>query len=176
MRMPRMTTRRWMIAVAALAITLGSYREASRLKRNRDEFLARAAGHLEVETYYRRLVSSAEASFLHRKLVVRESAAPELSTLEERRIALDGTVERWLRLATDDSTQAEEDAHEAFREAQARTGAMAERGQQLVEKNLQRDVEYHRRQADHHATLGRKYATAAAHPWLPVAPDPPRPN
>ena len=45
MRLPRMTTRRWMMAVAALSVTLGGFREATRLKRSRDEFLLRAARH-----------------------------------------------------------------------------------------------------------------------------------
>lgn len=32
-----------------------------------------------------------------------------------------------------------------------------------------------RRRAEHHASLGRKYRHAAAHPWLAVEPDPPEP-
>ena len=60
--------------------------------------------------------------------------------------------------------------------AQARAAAMAVRARMIMDDYLQRQVEYHRRQAEYHAALGRKYTAAAARPWLPVAPDPPKPK
>ncbi len=45
MRLPRMTTRRWMLAVAAVAILLGLVVETARRRR---EYLHRAAHHQEL--------------------------------------------------------------------------------------------------------------------------------
>ena len=176
MRLPRMTTRRWMISVAALAVTLGGHREATRLKRYRDEYLARAASHVAAETYYRRLVSSSESSVLNKRVAAQELAVQESTSLDQRGIALDGTVERWFVLAQGDSTRAEEEAHDRFREAQARADAMVERARMMVANNLKRQLEHYQRQAEYHAALGRKYATAAARPWFAIAPDPPKPK
>jgi hypothetical protein len=39
-----------------------------------------------------------------------------------------------------------------------------------------RQVEYHQRLVEHHVALARKYAMAAARPWLYVSPDPPAPK
>ena len=54
MRLPRMTTRRWMIDVAVVAMLVGWIVGAEWLRRRRDEFLSRATasrdrGHLECE-------------------------------------------------------------------------------------------------------------------------------
>jgi hypothetical protein len=176
MRLPRMTTRRWMIAVAALSLTLGGYREATRLKRVRDEFLARATEHVAAETYYRRLVSSSETSDLGRKMAVREIATQELVSDAERYITLDNAVERWIGLSEGHSDRTEEDDHHRFREAQSRVAATAARGRMMMDNYLRSQVEYHRRQAAYHAALGRKYAAAADRPWFPVSSDPPPPK
>jgi hypothetical protein len=93
MRLPRMTTRRWMIAVAALSLTLGGYREATRLKRVRDEFLARATEHVAAETYYRRLASSSETSDLGRKMEVRKNGTQELVSDAEGHTTLDNALD-----------------------------------------------------------------------------------
>jgi hypothetical protein len=55
MRVPRMTTRRWMIAAMAIALALGCYREAIRLKQKRAACLMWATWHAEEEAYRRRL-------------------------------------------------------------------------------------------------------------------------
>jgi hypothetical protein len=176
MKLPRMTTRRWMIAVAALSVTFGGYREAIRLKRSREEFLLRAARHCAGETYYRRLISSSESSIIHKKIAARELAAEELMSTAQNETALESPVELWAGPAEGHSTQTEEAGHDRFREAQARAAAMAVRARMIMDDYLQRQVEYHRRQAEYHAALGRKYTAAAARPWLPVAPDPPKPK
>jgi hypothetical protein len=176
MRLPRMTTRRWMIAVAALAAILGGYREAIRLRRYRDDFLARAASHVEAEAYHRSLVASSKSSVLRRGPVAQELAAQELTSPGQSGIALDTTVEPWSGLAVEESTRAEEEAHVRFREAQARTHTAAVRAPMIMANLRRRQVEYHQRRAEYHAALGRKYAVAAAYPWLAVAPDPPRPK
>ena len=54
MRPPRMTMRRWMIAAMTIALVLGCYREAIRLKQKRAVCLMRATWHAEDEAYHRR--------------------------------------------------------------------------------------------------------------------------
>ena len=49
MRMPRMTTRRWLIAVLVLGLGMGAMVGGVRLKRRRDSFLARARFHAQTE-------------------------------------------------------------------------------------------------------------------------------
>ncbi len=46
---PRMTTRRWMIAVAVVALAMGGFVGGVRLKRRRDAFLARIRFHEPTE-------------------------------------------------------------------------------------------------------------------------------
>ena len=176
MRLPRMSTRRWMIAVAALSLTLGGYREATRLKRVRDEFLSKATAHLAAETHYRRLASSSETFVLGRKTAVREVAAQELVSDAERDTTLDKAVERWFGPSESHSDKTEEDDHHRFKEAQSRVEATAAKGRMIMDNYAMRQVESHQRQAEYHAALGRKYAAAAARPWLPVAADPPKPK
>jgi hypothetical protein len=49
MRLPRMTTRRWMVAVAVVALLLGTAVIGHRLKRRHDYFLSRAQYHVSGE-------------------------------------------------------------------------------------------------------------------------------
>ena len=176
MRLPRITTRRWMAAAAALAVTLGGYREAIRLERNRAEFLARAQWHIAAETYCGRLASSSEFSVIDKKRTVRTLATQESMPAALSGTVFDTTVARWSALPENPSTQAEEDGHERFREAQARAAAMAVRGRVIMDDYVKQQAALHRRLADYHAALGRKYAAAAIRPWLRVAADPPRPK
>ena len=171
MRLPQMTTRRWMIVAAAIALLLGGYREAVRLKRCRAELLAKEAHHLAAETYYRRLISSAQNSVLRDKTAVRE-----IMTSAESSGAINLMGERWTNLLEGAATRVDEDAHERFRKAQARVDAVADMRDRIMSRYRKRQVEYHQRLVEHHAALARKYALAAARPWLSVAPDPPAPK
>ena len=54
MRLPRMTIRRWMIAVAIVGLLLGGAMGADRLKRRRDIFLQRAEVHELLEAAEKR--------------------------------------------------------------------------------------------------------------------------
>jgi hypothetical protein len=54
MRLPRMTTRRWMIVVAVVGLLMGG---TVRLKQRRDRFLARAEYHAKLEYLYRTMGS-----------------------------------------------------------------------------------------------------------------------
>jgi hypothetical protein len=169
MRLPQMTTRRWMVAVAALSIAFGAYVWASRLKHKRDEFFARATWHAEQETYYGRLVAdSVKVS------VLRRMPDPPLEPPEKTITAPIRTIERWLGLPESDSTPAV--GNDRFNAAQARAGEMSERGRVVWDKYLQRQATYNQRKLEYHTALRRKYIAAAARPWLPVDPDPPKPK
>jgi hypothetical protein len=45
----------------------------------------------------------------------------------------------------------------------------------LVARQIEREVERSQEEAAYYATMKQKYDRAARFPWLPVAPDPPRP-
>ena len=57
MRLPRMTTRRWMVAVLAAGLLVGGAVGGVRLKRRRDEFLARAEKHTIMEYRHKKLAN-----------------------------------------------------------------------------------------------------------------------
>jgi hypothetical protein len=164
-----MTTRRWLIAVAAVSAGLGGYREATRLKRSRDEYVTRAATHGAVEADCRRLVSRFASS-----LVNESTANPQLMSFAQMEIAFDN-LEAGFGIPESRSTAAEEDAHDRFKEAQAREHILEVRRLVILNDYVRRRAEYLQRNADYHAQLARKYERAARYPWLPVEPDPPLP-
>lgn len=53
MRFPRMTMRRWMIAVAVVGLCLGAAVWGRRLKHQRDYYLERASMHARLESWFR---------------------------------------------------------------------------------------------------------------------------
>lgn len=105
MRLPRMTTRRWMIAVAVLCLTFGGLAGLQRMNERSQRFRALARNHLHQETV--------------------------------DRLALQGS-----------------EAHGAAKA--------------ITEK--------HRMLTEYHRALNLKYKRAARLPWLPVPPDPPKPE
>jgi hypothetical protein len=165
MRLPRMTTRRWMVAAMIIALALGSYREATRLKQRRDVCLMRATWHAEAEAYHRRLSTTPPT---RADLEVEADQDPTPSA------ELDKAIEPVFDLSSERSDQAE--GHERFREAQARQYALADTRRQLVDDYRRKQLKYHASQADYHAGLARKYKNAASRPWLTVEPDPPPPK
>jgi hypothetical protein len=169
MRLPQMTTRRWMGAVAALSIAFGAYVWGTRLKQRRDEFYARATWHATEETYYRRLVADSVKVSVRRKMPEPPLEPPAQTINEPIR-----TIERWLGLPESNSTPAE--GNDRFQAAQARSGEMSARGRVVWDKYLQRQAEYNQRKLEYHTALSRKYVAAAARPWLPIDTDPPKPK
>jgi len=169
MRLPQMTTRRWMVVVAALSIALGVYIWASRLKRRRDEFLARATWQAEQESYYLRVVTDAPKSTFRGQVAEPAPEAPAKTITVPVK-----TIERWLGLPESDSAPAEDT--ERSKAAHAIAAEMAERGRVLVANCVQRQAKYSHKWLDYHTALKRKYISAAARPWLPIKPDPPKPN
>jgi hypothetical protein len=55
MRLPRMPTRRWMVAVAAVALGMGGTVAGIRLKQRRDRFLSRAQLHEGIAVAFMKL-------------------------------------------------------------------------------------------------------------------------
>jgi hypothetical protein len=65
MRLPRMTTRRWMVVVAVVAMALGGYFYAVTLKRSRDNYLEMARLYSGFEAYAREILARGELPYLH---------------------------------------------------------------------------------------------------------------
>jgi hypothetical protein len=155
-----------MIVAAAIAMALGGYREANRLKQRRDAYLMRATWHAGAETYYRRL-STRPWTRADRRVEADQEPAP--GTELEKAIEL---VEFGLSSERSDRSE----AHDRFREAQARQDALADKVRKLADDQRRKQTMYHAKLADYHAALAKKYRDAASHPWLAVEADPRLPN
>ncbi len=169
MRVPRMTTRRWLIAAMTIALALGCYREAIRLLKKRAACLMLAASHAEEEAYCRRLSLS---QLTHTDIPGEADQEPTL--LPTPSAEHDNPIEQVFELPSERSDRSE--GHDRFRAAQARRGASADRMRKLADNLRRKQSKHHAAQADYHAVLARKYQAAASHPWLPVEPDPPPPR
>jgi hypothetical protein len=64
-RLPRMTTRRWMVAVAVVGLVIGGTAEAIRLKRRHDYFVIRARRHASAEAAFRSWAQTSSARSRH---------------------------------------------------------------------------------------------------------------
>jgi hypothetical protein len=169
MRPPRMTTRRWMLAAAVIALALGGHREANRLKQWRDACLMRATWHAEAEAYHRRLSATATARAA-RQVETDQEPTPSPALNAE----LDKVIEQEFGLPADRSIRSE--GNDRFREARARQYALADRRRKILDDYSRKQSKYHAKQADYHAVLARKYRDAASRPWLAVELDPPAPQ
>src|SRR4051794_7738214 len=109
MRVPRMTTRRWMAMIAAIAVAFGGYFEVVRLKQLSDEYLRRSHRHVAAEGLHRRLGSPAGEIARERKKAEQAERAIVRETVEP-----DRAVERMLGLAAADPAPPERDV--AFEE------------------------------------------------------------
>jgi hypothetical protein len=169
MRPPRMTMRRWMIAAMTIALVLGCYREAIRLKQKRAVCLMRATWHAGEEAYHRRLsLSQLSQTDLRGEADQEPTPSPTPSAEPDK------AIELVFQLPPERSDRSE--GHDRFRAAQARQYALADRTRKLADDFRREQSKYHATQADYHAMLARKYQAAASHPWLPVEPDPPPPR
>jgi hypothetical protein len=160
-----MTTRRWMIVAAAIAMALGGYRESNRLKQWRDAYLMRATWHAEAETYHRRL-SRRPRTRTDRRVEADQEPAPGAE--------LDKAIE-FVEFGLSPERSNRSEAHDRFREAQARQYALARKIRKLADEYDINMLMYCAKQTDYHAALAKKYRDAASRPWLAVEPDPPKP-
>jgi hypothetical protein len=165
MRLPRMTTRRWMVAVAVVALSLGGSLYTVRLKRKRDRCLARAAWHSTMEADALRSLARVAGLF------ARPEPVPAPKTDDELAWAID----RVLGLPIRGWGPSEED-HGLREEQEAKEHAMAASRSRVVAEFRRRESVRLRKQVDYHAVLARKYQGAASRPWLAVPPDPPEPR
>jgi hypothetical protein len=74
MRLPRMTTWRWMVAVAVVGLLMGAAIGGVRLKQRRDLFLALGTNHAQQEAHYGREMLIRVEPDTH--LVVQEYVCP----------------------------------------------------------------------------------------------------
>jgi tetratricopeptide (TPR) repeat protein len=154
LRLMRFTVRRMMIAIAALAITLGASIEAVRLKRQRDEFLKRAAEEAKYES-----------DDLQWERFLTESAESEESRSEQDKLA---------RSAFKGSTGLSEKRSQILAVLEAQQSIWA--AESRIETARQRDqAKLHASGAAYHAALKRKYERAAMSNWSSVEPDAPPP-
>ena len=161
MRLPRMTTRRWMIAVAIVALSLGASRYAAMLKRQRDSYLARATWHSSMEADALRMLGGP---------FNRPEPAPAPITGGERITAI-----RLLGGLRTEELNRDQDDHYRV-DQQEREYAIAASRRRILAEFRGKDLGYYRKQADYHAALTEKYRNAARFPWLRVEPDPPAPE
>ena len=165
MRLPRMTTRRWMIVAVAIALALGGHR----LKQRRDACLMRATWHAEAEAYHRRL-SVRPRTRTDRRV----EADQEPTTSPAPSAELERAIEQEFGFRPERSNRSEGD--DRFREAQAKQYALADKIRKLVDDYRRKQSKYNAKRADYHAALARRYMDAASRPWLAVEPDPPLPE
>jgi hypothetical protein len=175
MRLPRMTTRRWMIVAAAIAMALGGIREVGRLKQRRDTCLIQATWHAEAAAYHRRL-SVRLATRTDRQIAADQEPTPSPAPIVEAA----KLIEQEFGLSPERSKRADghelSDGHERFREAEARRYALSDKRSKLVDAYRQKESKNHAKQAEYHAALAHKYRNAARYLWLHIEPDRPEPS
>jgi tetratricopeptide (TPR) repeat protein len=148
MRRPKVTVRRMMFVIAALALVLGGSIEGIRLKRKRDEYLKIAATHAQFEAGNRQMqLSSVEM------VQSTESFSEQMKALQR---SFPGRSPRFAEMEKIQSKFAEDQKAIATRERQeaAKYASLAE----------------------YHGALKGKYLRAGARPWISVEPDPPPPD
>jgi hypothetical protein len=165
MRLPHMTTRRWMVAVAAIAVAIGGYREARRLMRERDRRIAIANRHADAGAYYRGLIGT-----LARRMSLGQRTGPQPPAVNGE---LSMVIEHEFGLRLNQPPESSVDHR--FQQAQERSYGFTAIRQQVLDDYNRRHSQGHAKQARYHARLERKYRRAARYPWLPVEPDPPEP-
>jgi tetratricopeptide (TPR) repeat protein len=165
MRLPRLrlTVRRMMIVIAALALVLGSSIEAIRLRRWRDEFLMRAQAHAQ----YERINLESEGLARNMTKFYRDSA--ESDEASSKRWSSPGVLSRLLGFKGEPGLA---EIHSNLAEIHSK---QAEREKDLAIQGRDQATKY-AEAAAYHAALKRKYLRAASRPWLPVEPDPPPPD
>jgi tetratricopeptide (TPR) repeat protein len=149
-----------MIAIAAMAVALGVGIEVFRLKRFRDQFLAKAKEHEAWEATYSELQMDIAASSESRRALTLEMES-DLAKLPQRRKPLvfgrNSAIEELEKKMTD-RAKAEADAEKRW--------AAEERDRAA------KFADY----AAYHAALKQKYLRASERPWRSLEPDPPPPE
>ena len=172
MRLPRMTTRRWIIAVAGVATALG-FVQAIRLERRRVQYQEAAQLFAALEARLKQ--SAASHSSLADALdecVGKEVRLSASSTRAAVDVRISEPLERMPGAYIESSelpfvslfrSLAEQSAAEALRHAEDAVE------QRAVAAAAEREAAYYLR-------LKQKYEWAARRPWLSVSPDPPPPK
>ena len=163
MRLPRMTTRRWMVAAAAVALFSGGMVECAR---RRERFFG---------AYRKHALAEIESSIKVRLLTLNVGSAANLVADPPSRSAV---ASMW-KLDAEECRLLEasdEDLQVVMRDAGWKTPKAVplhiNLNQTMSEGRLGRLL----RSEDYHRRMRKKYQKAARYPWLPVEPDPPLPN
>ena len=159
MLLPRMrfTVRGLMIAIAVMAIALGVGIEVMRLKRFRDQFLAKAKEHEAWAAMY----SNWEEHEHRMAAIEQEFAARWSKHLDRQKRLVDKSRSPEIEDRVDESTK----RLRTFAEARERDALEAR-------SRLVKFANY----AAYHAALKQKYLRASERPWRSVEPDPPPPE
>jgi hypothetical protein len=162
MRLPRMTTRRWTIAVAVVAaLFVVPCRE---WHKRRVHYLQLAAMQSRMEQQFASTILFGD---------------PRGSTATSRWEANVMTLARQhaQRLLAEDRSRNRSLPQLVYRgDIMNRAMRLALEESGRVEDPMARVRHEEKRRADYHAALRRKYERAARYPWLPVEPDPPEPK
>jgi tetratricopeptide (TPR) repeat protein len=205
MRLPRVriSLKKLMIAIAALAIVLGCSIEGIRLKRRRDAFLQKAAQHGEFEYMSREdqksALEMAELADERRSSLAKfrqenptpapvaagmsksRNADPARLKADLRRLQMEIEKDRGLLDSLEKSPPKSQSADLDRRMLEV-ARRLAEWQDIKIESERIEAAEQRAEAArsavtaDYHAMLQRKYARAASRPWLSVEPDPPPPE
>jgi hypothetical protein len=151
MRILLITTRRWMLTVAGVAMLLGGMIGACELDRRSDQFRRRAEYHRQMEQE----LGDKAARF--------ERLASDPAEANELPLAL-FRANRWSR---GQALEMELERHHGFLPS-PRWSELA-REARAIAANHASDC---RKEADYHAREKRRFYRAAFSPWLPTDPDP----
>jgi hypothetical protein len=157
MRLPQMTTRRWMTTVAFIAAIITAGRIGWRGWRFREA----AAWHRTQSDQYAAVATRQSASV--NDDVVTAAVKSGLSQIEEQKESWNFFLVEGGRYPHIPPPTADE------------VRRMNEELDQVTAK-LDAIFARHRRLADYHREMSRKYQRAAARPWLPISADPPVPE
>jgi hypothetical protein len=155
MPLPRMTTRRWMVAVVIVAIVLGG----ARWMRHRAAYYAFVAGAYELEARNH----GSGAGFYHRIAAERRRGIG-VGRAYQKFFLFTNDYGGRLTTARQDEWWAEDDTWPSDPDPGREQGRLA--GLEARERT----------RAAYFAELGAKYRRVARYPWLPVEPDPPEPE
>ena len=153
MRLPRMTTRTWMIAAAAIVLLAA------------DGFVSwRQRNYLSLSQRYQKPViefAATEQQFL-----------TLIQSIERSNVSLRSDVaaarSRW-------ESETDADERKTLKAQMEQTARLIEANERTLHE-AEKGIAKHSAIRMHYQALVAKYASAARRPWLPVPPDPPPPE
>jgi hypothetical protein len=184
-----MTTRRWMLVVAGLAVAIAGKIEAGRMFERRREYVRLASRHAAAASRFQKVVSESDLIAARRKQVALEMESSRTAMTaaldeEEKEAEFSGLIAGMFGGSNDQPAPARASARRmdapkedySFQAARARSRMSALRTEQIRLDYLLRKTEFHRKLVVYHFAMSLKFANAADRPWRPLPPDPPHPR